>query len=349
MNQVWQSFLQDEGGVFADGRLMHFGHPGQERTAAANDTVLVDLSHLALVRARGADVVPFLQGQLSNDIRLVDEQRSQLTSYSSPKGRMLAIMRVFRQGEDYFLQLPETLRDGIVKRLRMYIMRSKVTLDNADDLVALGISGPQAAPLIQQATGSVPAPPDGCVYRGALSTLQLPGFVPRFEVVTTVGEAMRIWRDCSSRAQRCAPPVWSWLDIMAGLPTVLPETSEAFVPQMANLELIGGVNFKKGCYPGQEIVARMQYLGRLKQRMVRAHVEADQQPMPGMDIHAPYFGGQSAGTVVDAQPSPRGGYDLLAVIQIGCVRTGELYLINCQGPRLTIESLPYAIPQGQAE
>jgi folate-binding protein YgfZ len=143
--------------------------------------------------------------------------------------------------------------------------------------------------------------------------------------------------------------VWSWLDIMAGLPTVLPETSEAFVPQMANLEILGGVNFKKGCYPGQEIVARMQYLGRLKQRMFRAHVDSPQRPMPGLDVHCPEFGEQSAGAVVDAQPSPRGGYDLLAVIQISCARSEELRLGDRQGPRLKIETQPCAIPEMQAD
>jgi folate-binding protein YgfZ len=347
MNQDWQTFLQGEGGVFADNRLEHFGQPAQERISAAEGTVLVDLSHLALIRARGADVVPFLQGQLSNDIRLVDDRHSQLTGYSSPKGRMFAILRVFRHGEDYLLQLPETLREGIVKRLRMFVMRSRVTLESADDLVSIGLSGPQAPLLIQQVMGATPSSPDECLTRDGLSVLKLPGLLPRFEIVATPHEAIRIWRECASRSQRCAPAVWAWLDIMAGIPTVLPETSEAFVPQMANLELIGGVNFKKGCYPGQEIVARMQYLGRLKQRMVRAHADMEHRPMPGADIHAPDFGEQSAGTVVDAQPSPRGGYDLLAVVQIGSIQTGELYLGNRQGARLSIESLPYALPDAQ--
>ena len=98
---------------------------------------------------------------------------------------------------------------------------------------------------------------------------------------------------------------------MAGIPGVHPETSEAFVPQMANLEIVGGVNFKKGCYPGQEIVARMQYLGKLKQRMYRARFEGDALPRPGDSIFAPDFPGQSAGTVVAAQPAPDNGFDLL--------------------------------------
>ena len=104
------------------------------------------------------------------------------------------------------------------------------------------------------------------------------------------------------------------------------------------------MNFKKGCYPGQEIVARMQYLGKLKQRMYRARVETEVAPRPGDAIYAPDFPGQSAGTVVDAQPSPEGGYDLLAVIQISSAAAGELHAVNETGPRLALQSLPYSIP-----
>ncbi|MDO8706971.1 MAG: hypothetical protein Q7J84_18745, partial [Sulfuricaulis sp.] len=132
--------------------------------------------------------------------------------------------------------------------------------------------------------------------------------------------------------------------IMAGIPSVHPGTIEEFVPQMANLEAVGGVNFKKGCYPGQEIVARMQYLGKLKQRMYRAHVAGDVVPRPGDSIFAPDFPGQSAGTVVDAQAAPDNGYDLLAVIQISSAAAGKLHLASETGARLTLQSLPYSIP-----
>jgi hypothetical protein len=144
--------------------------------------------------------------------------------------------------------------------------------------------------------------------------------------------------------------VWDWLDIMAGIPGVHPETSDAFVPQMANLEIVGGVNFKKGCYPGQEIVARMQYLGKLKQRMYRARFEGNTQPHPGDSIFAPDFPGQSAGTVVAAQPAPDNGFDLLAVIQISSAEAGELHLGSETGPKLSLQNLPYPVaPATRAE
>ncbi|MDO8705651.1 MAG: hypothetical protein Q7J84_11975, partial [Sulfuricaulis sp.] len=132
--------------------------------------------------------------------------------------------------------------------------------------------------------------------------------------------------------------------IMAGIPSVHPGTIEEFVPQMANLEAVGGVNFKKGCYPGQEIVARMQYLGKLKQRMYRAHVQGGVLPRPGDAIFAPDFPGQSAGTVVDAQAAPDNGYDLLAVIQISSAGAGELHLKNEIGQLLSLQPLPYTLP-----
>ena len=130
---------------------------------------------------------------------------------------------------------------------------------------------------------------------------------------------------------------------MAGIPVILPGRVEEFVPQMANLDLVGGVSFTKGCYPGQEIVARMHYLGRLKQRMFRAHVEDTRPPQPGTAVFAPDLPGQSTGTVVDAQPSPEGGYDLLAVVHVSSKETGELHLANSDGPRLTLKDMSYSM------
>jgi hypothetical protein len=127
---------------------------------------------------------------------------------------------------------------------------------------------------------------------------------------------------------------------------IVAATQEQFVPQMVNLEVIGGVSFQKGCYPGQEIVARMQYLGKLKQRMYRAHLAGEVAPNPGDAIYAPDFPGQSAGTVVEAQPSPDGGYDLLAVIQISSAAAGKLHLGSETGPPLTLQSQPYSRPPG---
>ena len=344
MNEPWQSFIQSQGAVLDSGRVRDFGDPAEERRAAVHDNVLADLSDSSLIRARGADTQNFLNGQLSNDLRRLDATHSQLAAWCSPKGRMLVIFRLLRRGDDTLLQLPSSLLEPTLKRLRMFVLRAKVTLESADgELVSFGISGPDAEKLLRDATGFVPGEINGSETRDEITIARLPGPHPRFEIIAPMDTATKLWSNLQTGATPVGPSVWSWLDILAGIPVVHPETSEAFVPQMANLEIVGGVNFKKGCYPGQEIVARMQYLGKLKQRMYRARVESDTPPRPGDAIFAPDFPGQSAGTVVIAQPAPDNGFDLLAVIQIGSAATGELHLGSESGPRLSLQNLPYPV------
>lgn len=342
LNPEWRAVLERSGAIFADDRLLHFGSPAQELKAAAHGDVLLDLSHLSLLRAQGEDALSFLQGQTSNDIRQVSETRSQLSAYCNPKGRMLAIFRIFKFGDAYCLQLPAALAEATLKRLRMFVLRAKVKIDLADaELLRIGLSGPNAQSLVGELLGDAPVAPDDCLAVSGVMCLRLPGPHARFEMVAAPEQITRLWQALVTRVQLAGPSVWSWLDIQAGIPTVLPGTTEEFVPQMANLELVGGVSFTKGCYPGQEIVARMHYLGRLKQRMFRAHVEANEQPLPGTPVFAPDLPGQSTGSVVDAQASPQGGYDLLAVVHLTSHDSGELHLAASNGPRLIPQSLPY--------
>lgn len=345
MNESWKSFLQQQGAMLEGSHVRHFGKPEAERRAATQGNVLADLSDQSLIRARGADTQNFLNGQLSNDVRQLSATHSQLASWCSPKGRMLAIFRLFRRGDDTLLQLPTSLLETTLKRLRMFVMRAKVTLDDATtDLAAFGISGPDAEKLLRDITGFAPKEVNGCETRDEITIVKLAGPLPRFEIIAPTEAAMKLWGSLKDKATPVGPSAWAWLDIMAGIPGVHPETSEAFVPQMANLEIVGGVNFKKGCYPGQEIVARMQYLGKLKQRMYRAHFDGDIMPKPGEAIFAPDFPGQSAGTVVAAQPAPDNGFDLLAVIQISSAEAGELHLESKTGPTLSLRTLPYSFP-----
>ncbi|MHB8534646.1 MAG: CAF17-like 4Fe-4S cluster assembly/insertion protein YgfZ [Sulfuricaulis sp.] len=344
MNETWKTFIVNQGAVLEGGRVVHFGHPVPERRAAAEGNVLADLSELALIRAHGADAQSFLNGQLSNDIRLVDATHSQLAAWCNPKGRMLAIFRVCQRGDDYLLQLPAALQDSMLKRLRMFVMRAKLTLESAEsDLISIGISGAQAEKNLRAAAGFVPQGENLCATRDGMTIMRLPGPLSRFQIIAPVDPAMKLWSDLKTGATPVGPPAWAWLDIMAGIPAVLPENSEAFVPQMVNLELVGGVHFKKGCYPGQEIVARMQYLGKLKQRMYRAHAN-DEIVRPGEAIFAPDLPGQSVGAVIDAQTAPDGGYDLLAVVQISSAAGGVLHLRSENGPALTLLTLPYSFP-----
>jgi folate-binding protein YgfZ len=258
---------------------------------------------------------------------------------------MLTVFRSIRHGDGYLLQLPAVLREDILKRLRMYILRAKVKLDIADDaLVRIGIAGPNALTKVTAETGLAPAVGDNtCARAGELVVMRLPGFHPRFEILAPEVEARAIWSRLMPGATAAGADAWTWHDIMAGIPTVVPETTDSFVPQMANLDLLGGISFTKGCYTGQEIVARIHYLGRLKQRMYRLQADVAEVPPPGTAIYAPDRQDQATGTVVVACAAPVSGVDLLAVVHTSSADAGELHLGKPGGPPLRIEPLPYSI------
>jgi folate-binding protein YgfZ len=345
MNAEWRAYLVQAGAIFEDDHVLHYGNPEAERRSTANGDVIADLSHLAILRAEGADAQSFLQGQLSNDVRLVSEAHAQLSAYCNAKGRMFAIFLIFlRPDGAYHLQLPTALAEPTLKRLRMYILRARVKLDFMDSRFGrIGLSGPNAEALLKNTLGCVPENAYDSITSDDVTVVRLPGPHVRFALHAPLTRLMPLWQTLSAKAIPVGAGPWSWLDIKAGIPVILPGTVEEFVPQMANLELVGGVSFTKGCYPGQEIVARMHYLGRLKQRMFRVHLDSAPPPQPGTPVYAPDLPGQSTGSVLDAQPAPEGGYDLLVVVHLSSQAAGELHLASHDGPRMALSDLPYSL------
>lgn len=347
MNSEWETFLSNAGAQFEEGRLRHFGEPATEPEAALAGNVLADLSHFALIEITGEDAPEFLQGQFSNDVRQVTETRSQLSAHCTPKGRVLVNFRLFWRDGAYVLRLAQGLLEPALKRLRMYVLRSKVTLEDRSDILArFGLSGPEAETLLSTALGEAPVEVDASVTADGVTAIRIPGPHPRFELYGEPGRLRTLWEQMAQTARPVGEDAWQLLDIHAGIPTVLPETTEAFVPQMINLHAIDGLSFRKGCYPGQEVVARMQYLGKLKRRMYRGHMDSEQRPAPGTALYSEGAdSGQGAGKIVDARPAPGGGYELLAVIQIGEVEAGHaLQVGEAAGPALQLEDLPYTVP-----
>ena len=342
MTNDWESKLKARGAVIADGRVAHFGAPAAETARALAGNVVADLSALALIRVRGADALTFLQGQFSNDITQL-AGRTQLHAYCNAQGRMLALFRAFARGEDIYLQLPASLREQTLKRLKMFVLRAKVALEPADDLVALGISGPDAESALAQLDLPWPTAVDATATEADITVVRLPGPHLRAQLIATADTLAHRWDRLGTAWMPVGTAAWTALDVAAGLPQVYPETVETFVPQMLNLDRLGGISFNKGCYPGQEIVARMHYLGRLKQRMYRAHVPAAGPIRPGDSVYAPGFGAQAAGTVVEAYAAADGGFDVLATIQITSVEAGEVHYGAPDGATLAWLPLPYAL------
>lgn len=344
MNNEWQIFLTGNKAVIDNDQLISFAEPEQERKAALNGTVLSDLSTLGLIKISGEDSIDFMQNLFSNDIKEISSVQSQLNAWCSPKGRMLASLRIFQISNDYFLQLSADLLETTLKRLHMYVLRSKVTLEDvSDEWVCVGLAGDKAPALLEKSFSDVPSTPEQALLENGLLLTRLAGKTPRFQILAQPERLIILWSTLAADAVTVGYPVWNWLEIQAGVPNIVANTSEAFVPQMVNYATIGGVSFTKGCYPGQEVVARMHYLGKLKRRMYLAHVEADSPPEAGDNLFPGEEGAQSCGKVVQAQASPESGYDLLAVLQIAVAEKGDIHLGSENGPALQLQDDPYPV------
>lgn len=342
MYSNWQDFLRAAGAYFENQQLVHFGSPQQEILAAQNGSILTDLSHLSVIQFAGEDSEAFLQGQLSCDVKQATLAQARLGSYCTPKGRMLATFLLWRSEEGFFMQLPAPLREAIQKRLTMYVMRSKVKVSDASEhLIRLGIAGEAVTAALTELGGMVPQDDYAVARCGQVTAIRLPG--QRFELLVAPEDAATVWQTLSKHCTPVGSGRWEWLEIQAGIPMVTVGTQEQFVPQMANMELIGGVSFTKGCYPGQEIVARSQYLGKVKRRMYRAHLQSDAMPQPGDVLFGQGPSEQSGGMVVNVQPAPDGGFDLLAVILNASIESGAVHWKTPDGPVLKLQDLPYAV------
>ena len=343
MNTDWKDALASAGASFDETGVAYFTSIESDLKSAKDSTVMTDLSTLGIIRAQGEESLDFLQNQLSNDLRLVSENQSQLSGYCSAKGRMMADFRIFQQSGTFYLTIQHGLLENTLKRLRMFILRSKVTLDNAsNELCGIGLAGPNAEQALENAGLPVPAVSNDSSLQNNISVIRIDSS-PMFEIYGPVESMLSLWQALSSQATPVGYHAWNWLNIQIGIPQIRSETVEAFVPQMVNFHSIGGVSFKKGCYPGQEVVARMHYLGKLKRRMYHAWVESNAAIQAGDNLYSSKQDEQPVGKVVYAEPSPAGGYDLLAVLQIASVESGSIHLVDFQGPSLDFKDLPYEV------
>jgi hypothetical protein len=340
----WHEYLSTRGARLLEGAVEDFGDGEGERRLAAGGDVVAPLTHLGAVAVSGPDAAALLQGQQTNDVREVSEQRSQIAGICSNKGRLIATYRVVRRDDAYLLVLPRVQATPVIHRLRLFVLRSKTALRDASDEVAiLGLQGAHVAAHARQALGALPDTVDAALTVDHHTLVRLPGPAPRYLALTRPDSAPALWETLTAGGQPVGRSAWELTEILSGVPTVLPATADAFVPQMVNYDAIGGLSFTKGCYTGQEVVARTQYLGRLKRRLYRAQVQSPQPPDPGQEIYSPRDAlGQSVGKVVSAEPAPGGGYELLAVVQIEAAG-GPLHLGRADGPTLALRDLPYAV------
>ena len=312
-------------------------------TTSNNNNVLCDLSHLGLLEISGADAVTFLQGQVTNDVKLLAgsdiKSNAHYTAYCNPKGRMLALFLAFAHYDHLHLQLNRELLEPIMKRLKMYVMRSKVEIkDVSDSIIKFGLNGPKASSMLAFIFSTIPNQDYELVTLDNGAILKLPSVNDdgRFEIFTDAVNAPLVWNALKNNCNIVEKPYWDWLEIQAGIPDVSLATQEQFVPQMLNLDILNGINFKKGCYTGQEIVARTHYLGTVKRRTYLAEIAIEAKPGDKVSDATQ----NEVGQIVRAAPNLTGSFDVLAELRIDAAATSEL---NCNGATLMLKSLPYSL------
>jgi len=347
MANNWHNFLSTCGATFDQQQAVTFT---ANKTSVDHDGIfshglyLTDLSYLGIIEVSGDDRSSFLQGQLTNDISLVDREHTQLSGLCTPKGRLKALFSIFSDNNKIILQLPGSLLEQTLKRLKMFVMMSKVELNNSSDsIVRIGIYGHQAEQVLQLNGFSIPEENNSCSHYNGLQLIRLPAEQPRFECLGDSQKIKQLWQKLDdNKAHYLNTSQWQLLDIMAGIPNVYLSSSEAFIPQMLNLQVLNGISFKKGCYTGQEIVARMHYLGKLKRRMYQANCQAASLPLPGDALFsAEQTSGQGTGHVVDAQFTANGDIQLLAVISNDAAEKNDVYIDETLTHKLTLSALPY--------
>ncbi len=290
---------------------------------------IADLPHLGIIRAEGEDAAKFLHGQLTQDFSLLGLSEARLAAFCSAKGRMLASFIAFKRSHtDIVLLCSRDLLAPTLKRLSMFVLRAKVKLSDAsDEFICLGLAGkavpqPSARPWVKTDSGSVSIislyPAEGVARALWLAPIE-----------TTRPEGLSLSSD-----------IWLWGDVRSGIASITAPVVDSFVPQMLNYESVGGVNFKKGCYPGQEVVARSQFRGTLKRRGYLLHSEV--KPDIGDEIYQPSDPDQPCGTIAQSASAPAGGYDAIASLQISAAQ-GPLHLRAANGPALTLLPLPYPL------
>lgn len=290
------------------------------------------LPHLGVIRVQGEEAARFLHGQLTQDFALLGPGEARLAAFCNAKGRMLASFVAFQRGpEEILLVCSRDILPPTLKRLAMFVLRAKAKLTDASS--EFGVYG-----LVGDAV------PDA--VRGAAAwTLASEGEARVVSLYPADGQPRALWVAPVAAGAPAGPVLdaglWAWTEVRSGIATITAPVVEAFVPQMLNYESVGGVNFKKGCYPGQEVVARSQFRGTLKRRAFVAR--ADAELAAGQEVFQAGDPEQPVGMVVQAAPAPAGGWEAIVSLQLSAAEAGDLHAGSAAGASLRLQPLPYLL------
>ncbi len=293
---------------------------------------LAPLPHLGVVRVEGADAISFLQGQLTQDFALLPADEARLAAYCTPKGRMQASFIGFKRGATEVLLITgRDILEATRKRLSMFVLRAKAKLiDASAEFELYGLAGDAAR------AAAADGEPWTRLDAGPATVIRL---------YPADGQSRRLWiapvGTPPPAAAALDPSAWQWGEVRSGVATITAPIVGSFVPQMLNYESVGGVNFKKGCYPGQEVVARSQFRGTLKRRAFLAHADAPLQT--GQEVFQETDREQPCGVVAQAAAAPQGGWDAIVSLQINAAEGGRVSAGSPDGAVLSLAAAPYPL------
>lgn len=357
MNPEWNEFLQEHGAQFnADDQITSFSNPELEVQLSSQKGLLSNPSDRGLLKVSGEDAESFLQNQLTNDIRDVNDTNHQASAWCSPKGRIIVNFRIFKRGDDFYLSLASDLIEHVIKKLRMYVMMSKVVIEDlSDSMVHFSFSGKDAQKQMEGFLGDSISNDVQVFQHQSLNILKLSDVedresntYQRFDIYGdidgAVEDAKLLWLECEKTASVVSGSGSRYLNIVAGEPEISQASSEAWIPQMVNYIHINGVDFKKGCYPGQEVVARLNYLGKTKRRMYRIQISGSDLAGIGAVIksESDAEAGKVLNSVASIDASANPCVEALAVLKIASTKE-SLSLADNDEATITLLDLPYTV------
>lgn len=305
-------------------------------------TVIIDISHLGLIQVEGQDAEKFLQGQFTNDVRQVKPHRSQFSAWCTSQGRVIVNFQLLRRENAYYLLLPANSIPTVLKKLQMFVMRSAVKLSDASETLAkFCVAGERAAQILSDTLHcQLPENIDDCVTAHEFTIVKMRSPTPCYLLLSSPESTIQLWQNLVPVAPPHSQNYWHALTALAGVPWIDSRLTELFVPQMLNLQALSAINFKKGCYSGQEIVARMQYLATLKRRLFLATCDGTSAPQIGEELFEKGVKDKEIGKIINVI-AQSDGYLILAVVTIDAVQNQTV--TTQAGQPLTWRDLPYPI------
>lgn len=334
----WNEFLKDNGAVFKNETVINFGNAELETEACLNKNIITDLSSFSPVVVTGNDSESFLHGQLTGDIKSLDKDNFLLSAWCNPKGQVIVNFYIFRYNNGFLLLVPDELCEKFIQRLKMFILRAEVEITNKrNHLISIGVNlnDKDYAELL----------PENILTEQSIKQMEdfyclnIDKNHPRMIFTGNIKNISELWKKLSDNIIPVGTHMWQMLDILAGIPWINEQCTEHFLPQYLNLDLLNGVSFDKGCYPGQEIIARLKYRGVIKHRLFLASIQQETAPAPGDSLSLANED-RNAGNIINVQPHPELGFIFLAVAEIEHARSGNIKL-STTGNTPTFHPLSY--------